>query len=86
MGRVAIEMMARLNAVEMVPRMYVVIYGLINIWTDPIQSSLHKYLEAYETGTTAGDIEYAITNLFQYVNSCLFGCGENLKKLSRKIQ
>lgn len=53
---------------------------------EPWQAGLNKFLEAYESGWSTGDIEYAVSNLYQYANSASFGCGENLKKLSRKIQ
>lgn len=32
MGRMAIEMMKRLGAIEMMPRLYVPVYGFTNIW------------------------------------------------------
>ena len=114
MGRVAIEMMKRLEAVEMIPRLYATVYGFINIWKEPWQSSQSKHLEAYESGARTGnmefctmipyliafemtqhlmlvnsfpgDMEYASTNLYQYINTGIYGCGENLTTIAETLQ
>jgi len=87
MGRVATEMMKRLGAVvEMTPRLYATVYGFINIWKVPWQAGQNKHLEAYESGATTGDMEYATINLYQYTNTAIYGCGENLVNLSQNIQ
>eukprot|EP00580_Thalassiosira_gravida_P012547 CAMPEP_0201652466 /NCGR_PEP_ID=MMETSP0493-20130528/44491_1 /ASSEMBLY_ACC=CAM_ASM_000838 /TAXON_ID=420259 /ORGANISM="Thalassiosira gravida, Strain GMp14c1" /LENGTH=707 /DNA_ID=CAMNT_0048128981 /DNA_START=804 /DNA_END=2927 /DNA_ORIENTATION=- len=85
MGRVAIEMMKQLGAAEMTPRLYATVYGFINIWKEPWQAGLERHLEAYKSGTTTGDMEYGITNLYQYANTALY-CGENLPNLSQNLQ
>lgn len=103
MGRVATELMKRLNAIEIIPRLYTTIYAMINIWKEPFQASLSKHLEAFDIGAHRGDVsgiinhcssfnnmantnktlaaslqmEFAISNLFQYVNMAIYGCGEN---------
>jgi predicted ATPase len=56
MGRVATELMKRLNAVEIVPRLYTTIYAMINIWKEPFQASLSKHLEAFDIGAHRGDV------------------------------
>jgi hypothetical protein len=38
-----------------------------------------KHLEAYDSGCSTGDMEYALTNLFLYSNTGIYGCGDNLK-------
>jgi len=87
MGRVATEMMKRLGAVvEMTPRLYATVYGFINIWKVPWQAGQNKHLEAYESGATTGDMEYATINLYQYTNTAIYGCGENLESLSPSIE
>ena len=45
-----------------------------------------KHLEAYDAGCSTGDMEYATTNLYQYTNTAIYGCGENLESLSQNIQ
>jgi len=86
MGRVATEIMKRLGAVEMTARLYATVYGFINIWKEPWQAGQNKHLEAYEMGATTGDMEFAATNLFQYAGTAMYGCGENLERLSESIQ
>jgi len=86
MGRVANEMMQRLGATEMTPRLYALVYGFINVWREPWQACLNKHLEAYDSGAITGDMEYALTNLYQYTNTALYGCGENLTSLSQNIE
>jgi len=86
MGRVATEMMKQLGAAEMTPRLYATVYGFINIWKEPWQAGLGKHLEAYESGAATGDMEYATTNLYQYSNTALYGCGENLETMAQNIQ
>jgi len=83
MGRVATEMMRRLGAVEMTPRLYTIVYGMINIWKEPWQACLSKHLEAYDAGAVTGDMEYAISNLYQFTNTAIYGCGEPLGSLSQ---
>lgn len=53
---------------------------------EPWQAGLSKCLEAYESGAIAGDMEYAVSNLYQYVNCAIIGCGDNLKTMSQKTQ
>jgi predicted ATPase len=56
MGRVATELMKRLNAIEIIPRLYTTIYAMINIWKEPFQASLSKHLEAFDIGAHRGDV------------------------------
>jgi len=85
MGQLGVEMMKRLDAIEMIPRLYMVVYGFINIWKEPWQALLGKHLEAFESGITTGDIEYAVGALYQYANTAIYGCGENLQSLSQVL-
>jgi predicted ATPase len=56
MGRVAMELMKRMNAIEIIPRLYLIIYSMINIWKEPFQASLNKHLEAFDIGAHRGDV------------------------------
>lgn len=56
MGRVATELMKRIGAVEIIPRLYTTIYAMINIWKEPFQASLSKHLEAFDIGANRGDV------------------------------
>eukprot|EP00804_Cyclotella_cryptica_P005744 CCRYP_000079-RE/>CCRYP_000079-RE protein AED:0.10 eAED:0.10 QI:211/1/0.88/1/0.5/0.33/9/0/1307 len=86
MGRVAMELMKKMNAIEIIPRLSIVIYSMINIWKEPFQASLSKHLEAFDIGAHRGDMEFAISSLFQYVNMSIYGCGENFDGLIKHIQ
>ena len=86
MGRIATAMMNQLGASEIKPRLYLIVYSFINIWKEPFQSSPSKFLEAYEVGTSIGDMEYGISCLLQHANSAFYGCGEKLESLSKKVQ
>lgn len=82
MGRVAIEMMKRLGSTEMTPRIYTVVYGLINIWKEPWQAGQSKFPEAYEAAGKTGNIEFATV----LTNNSIFGCGGELTSMSTDIQ
>ena len=45
-----------------------------------------KHLEAYDSGTISGDTHYAMNALYQYSDSAIYGCGDNLETLSQNIQ
>jgi len=69
----------------MTPRVCTIVYGFINIYKEPWQACLSKHLEAYESGASVGDIEYAITNLYQR-NNTANDCGEKLSTLSQHYE
>ena len=46
---------------------------------------LFHFDKAYEAGMNFGDMEYSLTNLYQYTNTALYGCGENVSMLSQNI-
>jgi len=50
---------------------------------EPWQACLSKHLEAYDSGAVTGDMEYAISNLYQFTNTAIYGCGEPLGSLSQ---
>ena len=109
MGRLAITLMNRLDAIEFIPRVYTSVYSFINIWKvgsletrvhvmcsiiaqssisflqEPFQAALAKYLEGYDAGALSGDMEYAVSGLFQYTAVALNCCGEDLALLQKNI-
>merc|ERR1719491_902942 len=70
----------------MIPRLHTTVYGFINIWKEPWQACQSKHLEAYDSGTISGDTHYAMSALYQYSDSAIYGCGDNLETLSQNIQ
>lgn len=51
---------------------------------EPWQAGQAKHMEAYEAGMTTGDMEYALTNLYQYTNTAIYS-GENVAMLCQNI-
>ena len=47
---------------------------------------MHKHLEAYDAGILSGDMEYATLNLYMYALSALWGCGNELSDLEKRIK
>jgi len=69
----------------MIPRVYTTVYSFINIWKEPWQACLSKHMESYESGAKSGDLEYAVSGLYQHCDTAIYGCGENLEMLSEKM-
>ncbi|KAL7542862.1 hypothetical protein ACHAXR_012160 [Thalassiosira sp. AJA248-18] len=84
-GRIGLAMLKRLGATDMLPRVYMVIYGTINTWKEAWHLGLDKHIEAYEVGTAIGDMDFAIGNVSNFANKAVFGCGVNLENLSVTI-
>lgn len=53
---------------------------------EPFQSGLPKHLEGYDAGALSGDMEYAISCLYQYASCALNSCGEELGLLDQSIR
>jgi hypothetical protein len=71
MGRVATELMKRLNAIEIGAHRGDV-SGIIYHC-----SSFNNMANTNKTLAASLQMEFAISNLFQYVNMAIYGCGEN---------
>lgn len=71
---------------KFIPRVYSTVYGFTTPWKEPYQAALIKHMEAYQSGALSGDMEFAVGNLFMYVNSAFFACGENLQKLQATLE
>jgi len=85
MGRVASDLMKKLGSAEILPRIYLVIYGMINIYKEPWQASLCKHSEAFDAGLISGDTEYAVSNITFYYILALVNCGCNIKETSQSL-
>uniref|UniRef100_A0A7S4N4G3 Orc1-like AAA ATPase domain-containing protein n=1 Tax=Odontella aurita TaxID=265563 RepID=A0A7S4N4G3_9STRA len=71
LGKIALLILNRFNASECLPRVFLGIYGFINDWTDPLQSSLPCLKQAVEVGLSKGDTEYAMINAQYYQGTSL---------------
>ena len=83
-GKVALAMLRESNDKTVLPRVYMIVYGLINIYVDPLQAGLEQLKHGYEIGLSVGDTESAFTNIWLYVVSA-FICGRPLGGLSEEI-
>ena len=83
-GKVALAMLQESNDETMLPRVYMIVYGLVNIFVDPLQAGLEQLKYGYEIGLSVGDTESAFTNVWLYVVSALI-CGRPLVGLSEEI-
>jgi len=43
-------------------------------------------MEAYDSGTSSGDMEYALTNLFLASSTSVYGCGDNMETVSQNLK
>ena len=83
-GKVSLAMLRESNDKTMLPRCTFVIYGLVNIFVDPLQAGLEQLKYGYKIGLSVGDTESAFTNIWVYVVSALT-CGRPLGSLSKEI-
>ncbi|WP_413160619.1 AAA family ATPase [Capilliphycus salinus ALCB114379] len=84
MGQLALNLIEKLNAYKFKARASVVIYGLINPWIEPLNSTLSPLLNGYSKGLETGELEFAsyCAFLYCYHRYCL---GEELNALQQEI-
>lgn len=80
MGQVATKLMNRGGDEYMNARVFVSVYGLINVWRQPFQACLDMLLEGYEVGMRQGDIENAFSCLAMY-GQMTMSCGSSLREM-----
>lgn len=78
-GRVATELMNR-RGEKNKPRVFISVYGLINVWRQPFQACLDMVFEGYQLGMREGDIDNAFGCLAMYgqITTC---CGSPLQEM-----
>ena len=54
-GKVAAAITDKLGAQELIARINVVLYGCINVWTEPLQSTLPPLMVGHDSGVSSGD-------------------------------
>ena len=79
MGQVATKLMNR-QGENKNPRVFVAVYGLVNVWRQPFQACRDMLLEGYELGIRQGNIDNAINCLLVHgqMNAC---CGSPLHEV-----
>jgi len=83
-GKASLAMLRESNDKTMLPRVYMILHGLVFIFVDPLQAGLEQLKYGYEIGLSVGDTESAFTNIWLYVVSALT-CGRPLGSLSEEI-
>ena len=79
MGQVATKLMNR-QGENKNPRVFVAVYGLVNVWRQPFQACRDMLLEGYELGIRQGNIDNAFNCLLLHgqMNAC---CGSSLHEV-----
>lgn len=79
-GKIAKELLNQFSASESVARTYAVLYGFVNVWTEPLQASLPQLMIGHDSGMTAGNPGVATRCATMYVNYA-FQSGLHLETL-----
>ncbi|MCP4135243.1 MAG: serine/threonine-protein kinase PknK [bacterium] len=58
-GKLALNLVEKLNTKEIKSKVLTVVWYLINHWKNPLRDSMGPLLEAYKTGMETGDLEFA---------------------------
>jgi len=80
-GKVAMSILQRCDARDCLARVYLIVWGHINVWMEPVQASLEMYLYAHEVGLVMGDVWHACQNGHYYTAEALFQSGIDLNQL-----
>jgi len=83
-GKLGVNLLDRLNAKELKPRIFMVFNNFIRHWKEHIREGLDPLLETYTIGIETGDIEFATYTTFIYCFHSYF-IGVELSELCNKI-
>jgi len=67
-----------------IPEVYLMLYGGVNIWKEPVQAILPELTHAYKIGMEAGNITFSMLNSTVYVYRAFFS-GSKLSSLSKEV-
>jgi diguanylate cyclase (GGDEF)-like protein len=65
-GKLALNLLAKLQAKELKARTYVIFNNFIRHWQEPVRAGLKPLLEAYQTGLVTGDLEFAAYAVYMH--------------------
>jgi histidine kinase len=84
-GRLALDLLEKLNAKEWKAQIYITPYGLIFHWTEHVRGSLRPLQESFQIGLETGLIEFACVNTNIY---CIhsFLCGRPLERVEEETR
>jgi len=84
-GKLAVNIVGRFQAKEILPKVYLAVYGVINHLVEPIQSVLPPLKRAMEVAETCGDKEGEMSLAVQY-SLILYGSGASLTLAAKEIK
>src|SRR6516162_4758292 len=84
-GRLALDLLEKLNAKEWMAQIYIPPYGLIFHWTEHVRGSLRPLQDSFQIGLETGLIEFACVNTNIY---CIhsFLCGRPLERVEEETR
>jgi predicted ATPase/class 3 adenylate cyclase/tRNA A-37 threonylcarbamoyl transferase component Bud32 len=83
-GRLALELMEKYDARELMAKVYFVFYAFIFQWKNPLKETKQFFLEGYKSGLETGDFEYGGWNAYHYCSYSFFA-GEPLEITSQNF-
>lgn len=84
-GKLALKLLAKLNAKKLKARTFMVFNNFIRHWKEHLREGLKPLLEAYTSGLETGDLEYAAYAAYMHCyHSYLLG--KELSQLEKKIE
>lgn len=83
-GQLALNIITKFQAEELVPRVVAVFYATISFWKEPLKNSLEPIQSAYEKGLAMGDLYYGTTCAYLYAFHSIFA-GKELTELGAEI-
>jgi predicted ATPase/signal transduction histidine kinase/tRNA A-37 threonylcarbamoyl transferase component Bud32 len=83
-GQLALGLLEKLGAKEVLTRNYFQYYVFIHHWKHPIADTLPYLLEAYHVGLETGDLEFACYGIAHYLMNAYF-TGQELNSLATEI-
>ncbi|HAZ49209.1 MAG TPA: serine/threonine protein kinase [Cyanobacteria bacterium UBA11369] len=83
-GKLALNLLDRLNAKEFKAKVIDIFFGTIGHWKDSLAQSLSPFLEGYTSGLETGDLEFSGYCAFMYANHS-FWVGNSLGALEKEM-
>jgi tetratricopeptide (TPR) repeat protein len=82
-GKIALALIDLVESKAWLPRVYFMVYGLINPWIDPFRETLEPLVFAQRSALKTGDIEGSVTCATLYLMSAFFA-GKTLNDLGHE--
>ncbi len=84
-GRLAMDLVEKLNTRESKSRVWFIVWFMINHWTRDLRETIKALHEGYLIGLETGDLEFASLSAVDYT-VCLFFSGIELPEVEREME